>query len=236
VTGQRDALQNQLKDTEAKAQQAQKDASLATSQRDVLQNQLKDSETKAQQAQKSAELATGQREALQNQLKDSEAKAQQAKKDAALAISQRDTLQPQPKTAEEEAKQSRQNAEGAVDQSQPQQDSQPAKSDVVPMRVPASGGNEENTVLPKQTPGSPSRSGPHQRTHRSRQVRSSRTSRESTKAKGPFQLRQLAEQWTRLWQELRASLRDRAVISPNGKEIRAAKASRLSAPSSLTSR
>jgi chromosome segregation ATPase len=206
VTGQRDALQNQLKDTEAKAQQAQKDASLATSQRDVLQNQLKDSETKAQQAQKSAELATGQREALQNQLKDSEAKAQQAKKDAALAISQRDTLQPQPKTAEEEAKQSRQNAEGAVDQSQPQQDSQPAKSDVVPMRVPApaEGGNEENTVLPKQTPGTSSRS-VRQRTHRSREVRSSRTSPESTKAKGPFQLRQLAAQWTRLWQKLRAS-------------------------------
>jgi hypothetical protein len=209
AAGQRDALQNQLKETGAKAHEVQKNAELVTGQRDALQNQLKDSEAEAQQAQKNAELATAQRDALQAQLKDAEAKAQQAQKDSVLASNQRDTLEAEPKTAEE-AKQSQQNAEGVVDQSQSQQNPQSAKSDVVSMHgpVPAEGGNEEN-VLPKQTPGSPSRSVRHQRTHRSREVRSSRTSPESTKAKGPFQLRQLAEQWSRLWQKLRASQADR---------------------------
>jgi hypothetical protein len=41
-------LQGQLKDAEARAQQVQKDAALATNQRDSLQNQLKDSEARAQ--------------------------------------------------------------------------------------------------------------------------------------------------------------------------------------------
>jgi hypothetical protein len=206
ATSQRDALQGQLRDTEAKAHQAQKNAELATSQRDALQGQLRDTEAKAQQAQKNAELATSQRDALQGQLKDTEAKAQQAQKDVEVAANQPDTPQTQQKPAEE-AQRSHQNAEGALDQSQPQQDQQSAKSDLVPMGVStaAEGGNEETTTPPKRTHGSPSGPVRHQRTHHAQEVRSPRTSPGPTKAAAPLTLRQLAQQWNRLWQKLRGS-------------------------------
>src|SRR5215469_6863961 len=111
VVTRRDALQTQLKDAEAKAQQAQKSGELAASQRDALQTQLKDAEAKAQQAQKSGELAASQRDALQTQLKDAEARAQQAQKSGELAASQRDALQTQLKDAEAEIQQAQKDDE-----------------------------------------------------------------------------------------------------------------------------
>jgi hypothetical protein len=111
ATSQRDALQNQLRDTEARAQQAQKNGELATSQRDALENQLKDTEARAQQAQKNGELATSQRDALENQLKDTEARAQQAQKNSELATSQRDTLQAQLRDSEARAQQAQKNVD-----------------------------------------------------------------------------------------------------------------------------
>jgi energy-coupling factor transporter ATP-binding protein EcfA2 len=72
---QRDALQSQLKEAEARAQQ---NAELAAIQRDALQTRLKDTEASAQQAQQKAEQVASQRDALQAQLKDTEAKAQLA--------------------------------------------------------------------------------------------------------------------------------------------------------------
>jgi hypothetical protein len=91
-----------LRETEAKAQQAQKNGELAASQRDALQARLNDSEARAQEAQKNAELAASQRDALQGQLNIA-AKGQLAARDAALAFIRRQTLQTQPETAEEKA-------------------------------------------------------------------------------------------------------------------------------------
>jgi len=95
VASQRDALQAQLQDTEAKAQKVRTDLEVVISQRDALQAQLKESQGKAQQAQKNMELATGQREALQAQLKESEARAQQAQANTELVAKERDALQAQ---------------------------------------------------------------------------------------------------------------------------------------------
>jgi myosin heavy subunit len=100
---QRDALQAQLTDTEARAQQAQKGLELATSQRDALQAQLKETQAKAQQAQKNAELVTNQHDALQSQLKETEAKAQQVQANTDSVTKERDALQAQLKGAEAKA-------------------------------------------------------------------------------------------------------------------------------------
>jgi hypothetical protein len=84
-----------------------------------------EAEAKAQQAQKNAEVATGQRDALQAQLKDTEAKVQQFQKNAEVAVSQRDGLQAQLKTSEEKPRSSvrnLQNADQAIDQAHVQQD------------------------------------------------------------------------------------------------------------------
>jgi hypothetical protein len=89
---QRNALQAQLKDLQAKVELAQKNGELAASQRDALQVQLKESEAKAQQAQKNGELAASQRDALQAQLKDIQAKAEQAQAYAKVATWLRDAL------------------------------------------------------------------------------------------------------------------------------------------------
>jgi hypothetical protein len=80
--GQRNALHIRLKETKAKANQAQRVAVLVAGQRDSFQAQLRDSEAEAQQAQKDSELAASQRDALQAQLKETEAKAQQAQKNS----------------------------------------------------------------------------------------------------------------------------------------------------------
>ncbi len=116
AASQRDALQAQLKDTQATAQQVQKNAELAASQRDALQTQLKDIEAKAQTAQKNAETAASQRDALQTELKDTQAKAQQAQQNADTAASQRETLQAQLKDTEAKAQQAQQSAELAANQ------------------------------------------------------------------------------------------------------------------------
>lgn len=82
AANQLDALQTRLKETEANAEQALKNAEDTTGQRNALQAELMDTKTKAQQAQKNAEIAVSQLEGLQARLKDSEAKAQKAKEDA----------------------------------------------------------------------------------------------------------------------------------------------------------
>jgi hypothetical protein len=119
------ALQTQLKETEAKAQLAQKGAELAISQREILQSQLKEAagernalqgqlketEAKAESARKSAALANSQRDALQALLKKTEAKAQLAQKSAELAASQRDALQGQLKETEERAESAKKEVE-----------------------------------------------------------------------------------------------------------------------------
>src|SRR5271165_7488644 len=64
LLSQRDALQAQLRDVEAKAEQAQKNNELTAIQREALQAQLKAAEEKAQQAQKNGELTASQRDAL----------------------------------------------------------------------------------------------------------------------------------------------------------------------------
>ncbi|MGA8655768.1 MAG: hypothetical protein WB586_06425 [Chthoniobacterales bacterium] len=89
AASQRDALQVQLKETEAKAQLTEKNAEQAASQGDALQAQLKETEAKAQLAEKNAELAISQRDALQAQLTDTEAKAQGAKENGEVATNQR---------------------------------------------------------------------------------------------------------------------------------------------------
>jgi hypothetical protein len=102
AASQRDALQAQLKETEAKVQQAQQNTGLAASQRDALQTRLKETETGSRQLQKDLEVAISQHEGLQAQLKGTEAKAQQA---AAFAASQRDSLQAQLNESETKAQQ-----------------------------------------------------------------------------------------------------------------------------------
>jgi len=113
ATSQRDGLQAQLKQTEAKAQQ---DAALAASQRDSLQAQLNESQAKAQQAQKDTELAASQRDSLQAQLKETAARVQQAQQNAELTASQRDALQAQLNETEAKVQQVQQNAELAASQ------------------------------------------------------------------------------------------------------------------------
>jgi uncharacterized phage infection (PIP) family protein YhgE len=83
-------LQAQLKELQAKAEQAQKNGELAASQRDALQAQLKELQAKAEQAQKNGELAASQRDALQAQLKDLQAKAQQTQRNGGLDLVQAD--------------------------------------------------------------------------------------------------------------------------------------------------
>ena len=70
--------------TEAKTQQAQKNAALAASQRDGLQTQLQDSEAKAQETQKDAASVVGQRDGFREQLAGLSTEAQQAEKDRTI--------------------------------------------------------------------------------------------------------------------------------------------------------
>jgi HlyD family secretion protein len=116
TASQRDAVQAQLKEVEAKTQQSQKDEELTSSQRDALQAQLKELQAKGEQAQKNAELAAGQRDALQAQVNNRQAKAQQAQKNGEAASSQRDVLQAQLKEVEAKAEQAQKNGEIAASQ------------------------------------------------------------------------------------------------------------------------
>jgi hypothetical protein len=111
AASQRDALQAQLKETEAKIQQAQQNAELAASQRDALQTRLKDTEASAQQAQKNAQQVASQRDALQAQLKETEAGSRQLQKDLEVATSQREGLQGQLKDSEAKLQQAQNNGE-----------------------------------------------------------------------------------------------------------------------------
>jgi prophage DNA circulation protein len=203
VTSQRDGLQSRLKETEARAEQAQKNAELATSQRDALQAQLKETQAKMQQAQKNAELVTNQRDALQSQLKDTEAKMQQAQKNAELATSQRDALQTQPETAQRIAKPSQQDAEHVVERPPVQEDLPSEVPGLPSVPVPAAmeTGSEETTAPLKRTRRSTSELVRHQRVHRLRETRRPRNSSESTNAKAPF-LQQLHDEWNRLLQRI----------------------------------
>jgi hypothetical protein len=114
ATSQRNALQSQLKDTEANLQTTQKNADLVASERDALRDQLKETENRALTAQKNEELATSQRGALQKQLEEIEAKAQAAQNDGDRARSQRDALQTQLKDTEAEAQMAQKNADLAT--------------------------------------------------------------------------------------------------------------------------
>jgi multidrug resistance efflux pump len=116
TASQRDAVQAQLKETEANAQKAQKNDELAASQRDALEAQLKDLQAKAELAQRNGALAAAQRDALQAQLKDFQAKAQQARKNDELTLSQTNSLQAQLKETETKAQEAQDNVKVATSQ------------------------------------------------------------------------------------------------------------------------
>jgi hypothetical protein len=85
VTRERDALESQLKEIEAKLQTTQKSVDILATQRDELQRQLEESEARAQTAQKNADIAASERDALEDQLrKAQEEKAQLTKQNAGL--------------------------------------------------------------------------------------------------------------------------------------------------------
>ena len=108
---ERDELQRELEESEARAQTAQKDADIAASERDALRNQLKEIENRAITAEKNGELATGQLNALQSKLEESEAKARAAQNDGDVARSQREALQSQLAETEAEAQTAKKNAD-----------------------------------------------------------------------------------------------------------------------------
>jgi hypothetical protein len=97
------AMQTQLKETAAKAQQAQANMGVVTKERDALQAQLKETVAKAQQAQANMDLVTKERDALQTQLKETVAKAQQAQANMGVVTKERDALQAQLKGTEADA-------------------------------------------------------------------------------------------------------------------------------------
>jgi hypothetical protein len=103
AASQRDALQAQLQETEARAQQAQANTELVAKERDVLQAQLKETAANAQATQKNIDLVASQRDALQAQLKETEAKAQEAQNNAEFATNQRSALQTELKKIQEKA-------------------------------------------------------------------------------------------------------------------------------------
>ena len=80
LESQRDSLQSQLKDTEAKVLAIQKIADLVTSQRDALETQLSEAEERAQLAETNANLAASQRHAMEAELKKKEEEEAQGKK------------------------------------------------------------------------------------------------------------------------------------------------------------
>ena len=113
---QRDELERQLEESDARAEAAQKNADIAASERDALRNQLNEAENRAITAEKSEGLATGQVNELQGKLEESEAKARAAQNDGDVARSQRDGLQSQLLEAEAEAQTAQKNADLAARQ------------------------------------------------------------------------------------------------------------------------
>jgi hypothetical protein len=103
VASQRDALEHQLKEIEARAQMTQKNADLVASEHDSLRDQLKAAENRERTAQNNEELATSQRRALQNQLEETEAQARAPQKNADLPKGQRDVLETQLSEVKERA-------------------------------------------------------------------------------------------------------------------------------------
>src|SRR5271166_4209622 len=110
ATSQLDALQSQLKETEAKVQMAQKNADLAARQRDELETQISEVKDRAKLAQVQANLAASQRDALKAELEKAEEKAQLAQRNADFAVSQRNELEAQLRKAREEKAQLAQRA------------------------------------------------------------------------------------------------------------------------------
>jgi uncharacterized membrane protein len=100
----------------AKAEEAQKNAGFTKSQRDALQNQLEETEAKARAAQKTADLAISQRAALEAQLSEVKKRAQLAEIQANLAVSQRGALKAELEKAEEKAQLAQHIADFAVSQ------------------------------------------------------------------------------------------------------------------------
>jgi len=137
ATSQLDALQSQLKETEAQMQRAQKNADLATRQRDALETQMSEVKEKAQLAEVQANLAASQRDTLKAELEKAEEKAQLAQRNADFAISQRSELEAQLRKAQEEKTQLAQRAadlagfhDSAPNTQYRKDDVQPASEDV----------------------------------------------------------------------------------------------------------
>jgi len=137
ATSQLDALQSQLKETEAKVQRAHKNADLATRQRDALETQMSEVKERAQLAEAQANLAGSQRDALKAELEKAEEKAQLAQRNADFTVSQRSELEAQLRKAQEEKAQLAQGAanlagfhDGAPNTQYQKDDVQPANEDV----------------------------------------------------------------------------------------------------------
>jgi hypothetical protein len=113
---QRDELERQLEESDARAETAQKNADIAASERDALRTQLTEAENRAITAEKNEELATGQINVLQGKLEEIEGKARAAQNDGDVARSQRDALQSQLLAAEAEAQTAQNNADLAARQ------------------------------------------------------------------------------------------------------------------------
>ena len=114
AASQRDALQGQLQETEAKVEQAQQNAKLAADQRDALQRRLTETEASTEQARKSADVLTNERDALQAQLKEAKAGTRQLQKNLELATGQRDGLRRQLKDSDAKLRQAQNNAESVT--------------------------------------------------------------------------------------------------------------------------
>jgi hypothetical protein len=114
AANQRDALQAQLRETEARVQQAQQNAKLAADQRDALQRRLTETEASAEHGRKSADQLTNERDALQAKLKEAKAGTRQLQKNLELATGQRDGLQRQLKDSDAKLREAQNSAESVT--------------------------------------------------------------------------------------------------------------------------
>jgi hypothetical protein len=103
VAGELDTLRDQLKETEKRALAAQKNEELLAAQRDALQTRLQESQLEAQTAQNNAKLATSRGDSLQKELGEQKEKTQLAEMQADLATSQLAAIEAKLKKTEEEA-------------------------------------------------------------------------------------------------------------------------------------
>ncbi|MBV9488627.1 MAG: hypothetical protein JO069_02735, partial [Verrucomicrobia bacterium] len=114
IATQRDSLEAQLKESEAKVQAAQQSVELATGQRYALGAQLKAAQERTDALERDTRDLAGQRDALQARLRDSEAKAQAAQEGLELAASQRQELEKRSDELTSNVQQLQQNAELAA--------------------------------------------------------------------------------------------------------------------------